>query len=156
MDEKRDIKIIVSDFDGIFTDGKVEVFSDGRTSKKLDYKDIMGIANILKKGVRFAVISGEKSAAIDIIKSKFPQIDEFQNERKKINVLKSLLEKYSIDPKNVVYLGDDINDLECLNFVGYPVTVNDAYKEVKKVQGIHITKNNGGNGAFREIADWVL
>lgn len=156
MDKKRDIKIIVSDFDGIFTDGKIEVFSDGRTSKKLDYKDIMGIANILKKDVKFAIISGEKSVAIDIIKSKFPQIDEFQNERKKINVLKELLDKYSIAPKNAVYLGDDINDLECLNFVGYPVTVNNAYEEVKKVTNIHITKNNGGNGAFREIADWVL
>ena len=82
----ENIKLVVSDFDGIFTDGKLEVFSDGRTSKKIDYKDIMGIANIIKAGIKFAVISGEKSAAIDIIKEKFPAVDAFQNERKKINV----------------------------------------------------------------------
>ena len=63
--EFKNIELIVSDFDGIFTDGKIEVFSDGKTSKKLDYKDIMGIAIILKQGIRFAILSGEKSVAID-------------------------------------------------------------------------------------------
>ena len=78
----QNIKLVVSDFDGIFTDGKLEIFSDGKTSKKIDYKDIMGIAIILKKGINFAIISGEKSFAIDILKEKFPNIDVFQNERK--------------------------------------------------------------------------
>lgn len=154
--EPKNIELIVSDFDGIFTDGKLEVFSDGRTSKKIDYKDIMGIAIIVKKGIKFAVISGEKSAAIDIIKEKFPCVDTFQNERNKIKVLKSLLEKYNTNPQNVIYLGDDINDIECLNYVGYPVSVPDAHKKVKEISGIHITNCNSGNGAFREVADSIL
>ena len=154
--EPKNIELIVSDFDGIFTDGKLEVFSDGRTSKKVDYKDIMGIAIIVKKGINFAVISGEKSAAIDIIKEKFPSVDTFQNERNKIKVLKSLLEKYNTNPQNVIYLGDDINDIECLNYVGYPVSVPDAHKKIKEISGIHITNCNGGNGAFREVADSIL
>ena len=66
----KDIKLVVCDFDGIFTDGKIEVFSDGKTSKKLDYKDIMGIAIVVKRGIKFAIISGENSAAIDIMKEK--------------------------------------------------------------------------------------
>ncbi len=152
----KNIELIVSDFDGIFTDGKLEVFSDGRTSKKIDYKDIMGIAIVVKRGIKFAVISGEKSAAIDIIKEKFSTVDTFQNERNKIKVLKELIEKYNINPKNIIYLGDDINDIECLNYVGYPITVPDAHSKVKELEGIHITKNNGGNGAFREIVDSIL
>lgn len=152
----KNIKLVVSDFDGIFTDGKLEVFSDGRTSKKIDYKDIMGVAIIIKKGIKFAVISGENSAAIDILKQKFPSIDTFQNERNKIKVLNSLLEKYNITPENVIYLGDDINDIECLNYVKYPVSVPDAHKRVKGIKGIYITENSGGNGAFREIADLIL
>ncbi len=152
----QNIELIVSDFDGIFTDGKIEVFSDGRTSKKLDYKDIMGIAVVIKKGIKFAILSGEKSVAIDLIKEKFPTVDTFQNERNKINVLKSLIEKYNINSKNVVYLGDDINDIECLNYVGYPISVPSAHKRVKEVKGIHITKSDCGNGAFREIADSIL
>ena len=152
----NEIKIIVSDFDGIFTDGKLEVFSDGRTSKKIDYKDIMAISIILKKGIKFAILSGEKSAAIDIIKSKFPMIDEFQNERKKINVLNLLLEKYNLDLDNVIYIGDDINDIECLNAVSHPATVQDAHDTVKNLDGIYVSTKKGGCGAFREIMDCIL
>ena len=159
MDEKiflpKDIKLVVSDFDGIFTDGKLEIFSDGKTSKKIDYKDIMGIAIILKKDINFAIISGEKSAAIDIIQEKFPKVDTFQNERNKINILKSLIEKYGITPDNVIYMGDDINDIKCLEYVKYSVTVPEAHSEVKKLNNIHITKSSCGNGAFREVADSI-
>ena len=149
----KNIQLIISDFDGIFTDGKIEIFSDGKTSKKLDYKDIMGIAIVIKKGIKFVILSGEKSVAIDILKEKFPTIDTFQNERNKINVLKKLIEENNILPENVIYIGDDINDIECLNYVGYPMTVKDSHSTVKEIKNIHITKNNGGCGAFREIVD---
>ena len=152
----KNIQLVVCDFDGIFTDGKLEVFSDGTTSKKLDYKDIMGIAIVVKRGIKFAIISGEKSTAIDIMKEKFPMIDTFQNERNKINVLKGLIDKHNINPQNIIYMGDDINDIECLNYIGYPVSVPNAHDKVKEVKGIHITKNNGGCGAFREVADSIL
>lgn len=152
----KNVELVVSDFDGIFTDGKLEVYSDGRTSKKIDYKDIMAIAILIKKGIKFAVISGEKSAAIDIIKEKFKDVDTFQNERNKINVLKNLLKKYNINAKNVIYLGDDINDIECLNFVGYPISVPEAHYKIKELEKIYITKNSCGNGAFREIVDSIL
>lgn len=153
---KDKIKIVISDFDGVFTDGKLTIYSDGTTSKNVDYKDIMAIANIIKQDIKFAIISGETSAAIDIMKSKFPMIDTFQNERKKINVLNSLLEKYELNLENVIYIGDDINDIECLNAVAYPATVQDAHETVKKLDGIYISTKNGGCGAFREIMDCIL
>ena len=152
---QENIKLVVSDFDGIFTDGKLEVFSDGKTSKKVDYKDIMGIAIILKKGINFAIISGEKSVAIDIIKEKFPQVDAFQNERNKINVLKSLINKYNLSEENIIYLGDDINDIECLKYVKNPVTVPEAHDKVKEVTNIYVTQKSCGNGAFREVVDLI-
>lgn len=153
---EEDIKIIVSDFDGVFTDGKIEVFSDGSTSKKMDYKDIMAIALILRKGIKFAIISGEKSAAIDKLKDNFPQIDVFQGERKKINILKSILEKYAISPENSIYIGDDVNDIDCLTYTKNPVTVKNAHKTIKEIPNIQITENIGGNGAFREVTDSIL
>lgn len=151
----ENIEIVVCDFDGIFTDGKLEVYSDGRTSKKVDYYDIMGIAILLKRGIKFAIISGEKSAAIDIIKSKFPQVDAFQNERNKIEVYKFLLSKYNIEAKNSIYMGDDINDIQCLSLSGNPVSVPNAHKKVKEIENIHITERTGGNGAFREVTDSI-
>ena len=150
------IKMVVSDFDGVFTDGKLTIYSNGTTSKNIDYKDIMAIANILKQGIHFAIISGETSSAIDVLKSKFPQIDTFQNERKKINILTSLMEKYNLTNENVLYIGDDINDIECLNFVKYPATVQDAHNSVKQIKEIFIASKNGGCGAFREIMDSIL
>jgi len=156
MFKKEDIKIIISDFDGIFTDGKLTIYSNGTTSKQIDYKDIMAIANILKMGIKFVIISGEKSAAIDILKEKFPSIEVFQNERKKINVLKNLLSEYNLSPENTIYMGDDINDIECLNYVKFPITVNNAHESVKQIKNIYITRNNGGCSAFREITDLIL
>ncbi len=155
MFKKEDIKIIISDFDGIFTDGKLTVYSNGTTSKQIDYKDIMAIANILKMGIKFVIISGEKSAAIDILKEKFPSIEVYQNERKKIQVLKNLLSEYNLSPENTIYMGDDINDIECLNYVKFPVTVNNAHENVKQIKNIYITRNNGGCSAFREITDLI-
>jgi 3-deoxy-D-manno-octulosonate 8-phosphate phosphatase (KDO 8-P phosphatase) len=154
--ENHNIKIVVSDFDGIFTDGKLTVYSDGRTSKVIDYKDIMAIANILKKGIKFAIVSGEISAAIDEVQKKFPMIETFQNERKKIEVLKMLLDKYKLSPVNAMYLGDDVNDIECLQYVKYPVTVNDAHSSIKELNGVFVTERCGGNGAFREVTDYLL
>lgn len=150
------VKIVVSDFDGVFTDGKLTVYSDGRTSKVIDYKDIMAIANIIKKGIKFAIVSGEISSAIDEVQKKFPMIETFQNERKKIEVLKKLLDKYGISPENAMYLGDDINDIECLEYVKYPVTVNDAHSSIKELKGIFVTERCGGKGAFREVTDYLL
>lgn len=156
MKKFLNIKLIVCDFDGIFTNGKLTVYSDGKTSKNIDYSDIMAISIILKKGINFAIISGEKSLAIDLLKEKFPQIETFQNERIKINILKQLLAKYNISPENTIYIGDDINDIDCLNYVKHPITVPNAHKNVKKIKNIIKTKNYGGNGAIREIADSLL
>lgn len=152
----KDIKLFVSDFDGIFTDGKLTVYSDGRTSKVIDYKDIMAIANIIKAGIKFAIISGETSSAIDEVQKKFPMIETFQNERKKIDVLKKLIEKYGLSSEKTLYMGDDINDIECLKYVKYPVTVNNAHTSVKEIDDIYITSKNGGEGAVREITDYIL
>ena len=156
MNFSNDIKLIVSDFDGIFTDGKLTVYSDGRTSKVVDYSDIMAVSIILKKGIKFAILSGEKSAAIDIMKEKFPSIETFQNERNKISILKMLSEKYNINPQNIIYIGDDINDIECLKFSGNPVSVPNAHETVKKIDNIQITKALGGNGVLREVIDSIL
>ena len=153
---KNNIKLFICDFDGIFTDGKLTVYSDGKTSKVVDYKDIMAIANLLKKDIKFAIISGEKSAAIDILKDKFPTIQTFQNERNKIKVLKSLLEEHNLSPENILYMGDDINDIECLKYVSFPVTVRNSHTQVKKIPSIFITSNEGDCGAVREVADYIL
>ncbi len=126
------------------------------TSKKMSYKDLMGIFQAIKSGINIAIISGENSRALDYLKAKCPTIDVYQGVRIKIDVLKQLVEKYYLTPDEVVYIGDDVNDIICLESVKYKITVPNANWQVKNVNGIQITKSFGGDGAFREVVDSII
>ena len=150
------IKLIVTDFDGVLSDGKIYVDDNLVTSKTMSYKDLMGIFQAIKAGINIAIISGENSKAIDYLKMKCPTIEAYQGIRIKIDVLKQLVEKYYLSPEEVVYIGDDVNDIMCLEAVKYKVTVPNANWQVKNVPGIQMTQNFGGDGAFREVVDSII
>ena len=150
--DNNGIKLIISDFDGIFTDGSVLVFDDGKTAKRLDYADIMGIAVAYKKGYEVIIISGENSPAIDFLLSKFPPLKAHQNIRNKKELVEKILSEKNLTFENVLYLGDDINDMECLNAAKIKYTVENANYKVKELN-IPVLKHKGGYGAFREAVD---
>lgn len=159
--KKDNIKLIVSDFDGIFTDGSVFIndnFSNFeiKSFKQISFQDIMGVSIILKRGINFVIISGEKTGAIDYLKNKFPSIEVYQNIRNKFSVLKEVIKERDISLEEVLYIGDDINDIECLENVGVKFTVPNSNYKVKEITDINITRNKGGNGAFREIIDYLI
>ena len=153
---KNSIKFVVSDFDGIFTDGCITVSEDGSVSKKLSFLDIMAVSMLIKKGIGFAVISGEKSAAIDYLANKFDIEDVYQDIRCKAPILQNIMRKYDLKPSEVAYIGDDFNDIEALNSVENRFTVPNANYKVKEVEGIQITEAFGGAGGFRELVDSIL
>ena len=150
------IKLIVTDFDGVLSDGSIYIDDNMVTSKKMSYKDLMGIFQAVKRGINIAIISGEKSRAIDYLKEKCPSLETYQGVRIKIDILRDLVTKYYLTPDEVVYIGDDVNDLMCLETVKYKVTVPNANWQVKQVKGIQITRNYGGDGAFREVVDSII
>lgn len=150
------IKMVITDFDGVVTDNCVYINDDFSMSRKLNFKDIMAFSILKKNGYMIGIISGEKNAAIEILAKKF-QIEEIhQNIRIKIDVLKSIVEKYNLSKEEFLYIGDDINDIECLNFAKYKITVPHSVQKVKDVEGIQVTENEAGNGAFREVADCLI
>lgn len=150
------IKLIISDFDGIFTDGGIFIFEDFKTAKKLSFKDIMGVSQALKNGYKIALISGEESKIVDYLVKKFGAIEAYQGIRDKLSTLTQIIEKHSLKKEEVIYIGDDVNDIECLNYVGNPITVPNANSKVKEVKNIQITNSVGGDGAFREVIDALL
>ena len=156
LEIKNKIKMIVSDFDGIFTDGSIIINNDGSTSKKLSYLDIMAVSMLIKNGYKFAIISGEKSSAIDYLANKFDLTDVYQDIRQKAPVLQELMAKYSLKSNEVAYIGDDFNDIDSLNSVENRFTVPNANFRVKNVLNIQITEARGGAGAFRELVDSIL
>ena len=150
------IKMVITDFDGVVTDNCVYINDDFSMSRKLDFKDVMAFSILKKNGYKIGIISGEKNSAIEILAKKFEVEEVHQNIRVKIDVLKDIVEKYNLDENEFVYIGDDVNDIECLNFAKYKITVPHAVDKVKAVAGIQVTQSVAGNGAFREVADCLV
>lgn len=150
------IKFVITDFDGIVTDNCVYIGADGEMSRKLNFKDVMAFSILRKNGYRIGIISGEKNSAIDILAKKFNVEEVHQGIRIKIDVLKSIVERYNLSEDEFVYIGDDINDLDSLKFAKFAVTVPGAVDKVKNLEGIQITETKSGEGAFREVVDALV
>lgn len=152
----KNIKMVITDFDGVVTDNNVYVDENQNMSRKLNFRDVMAFSLLKKNGIKIAIISGEQNSAMDLVAEKFSIEDVFGNIRVKIDVLKKIIEKYNLNFDEYVYIGDDVNDRECLENTKFRVTVKNAHKSILKIKDIQITENNGGEGAFREIVDEIL
>lgn len=151
-----DIKMIVTDFDGIFTDNSVWLLDIDTKIKKLSFKDLMGVSVAVKNGINVGIISGEKSKEIDYIAQKFNLTEIHQGIRNKLPVLEEIKNRYNLSNDEIVYLGDDINDIECLKAVKYAVSVKQANYRVKELQSVQYTQASAGDGAFREVVDNIV
>lgn len=150
------IKMIITDFDGVLTDNFVYINEISATTRRLNYKDVMGCFILMKNGINLAIISGEKNPAINWLSEALEIKDVHQKIRDKLPVLKSIINKYNLTEEEFVYIGDDINDLECLSYSKYKITVPNAVNCIKELNGIQITTAQGGNGAIREVADCLI
>jgi len=156
MNIPNNIKMIITDFDGIFTDNSVIVNADKSISRKVSFKDLMGVSILVKNGYKVGIISGEKNPIIEMIAEKFKLTEIFMDIRVKIDVLKDILKRNNLSVDEVIYVGDDVNDKECLEYVSTKITVPNANKKIKQIEGIQITSVDGGDGAFREIVDEIV
>ncbi len=147
------IKMVITDFDGVMTDNYVYINENSCTTRRLNYKDVMGCFMLKNQGIDISIISGEKNPAIDWLNEIFGLKEVHIRIREKLPVLKLILEKYNLSQEEYVYIGDDINDLECLSYAKYKITVPNATKRIKCLTGVQITSEYGGDGAFREVAD---
>lgn len=150
------IKMVITDFDGIITDNCVYVDNNGNMTRKINFKDVMAFSILQKNGIKTAIISGESNAAIEILAKKFDIKEIHQNIRNKIQVLKDIVEKYSLSKEEFLYIGDDINDYEALMYSENAFTVPEAVDRIKSIPHIKITKSPSGAGAFREIVDILI
>ena len=150
------IKMIITDFDGVVTDNCVYINDNFSMSRRVNFKDVMAFSILKKAGFMIGIISGEKNSAIEILAQKFGITEIHQNIRIKINVLKSIIEKYNLSQEEYVYIGDDVNDMECLEYAKYKVSVPHSPEVIKKIKDIQITENYAGDGAFREVADCLI
>ena len=116
----------------------------------------MGDSVAVKNGINVGIISGEKSKEIDYIAQKFNLTEIHQGIRNKLPVLEEIKNRYNLSNDEIVYLGDDINDIECLKAVKYAVSVKQANYRVKELQSVQFTQASAGDGAFREVVDNIV
>jgi len=148
------VKLAVFDFDGVFTDNRVLVFQDGGEAVFCNRSDGLGLEMLRRSGVQVLVLSKEKNPVVSARCRKLA-LECRQGIDLKAAVLREEAEKRGIDLAQTAYLGNDVNDLECLRLVGLPACVADAYPEVKAVSR-HCTRAPGGFGAVREFCDLLL
>jgi len=148
------IRLIVTDFDGVWTDGKVIVSDKGSESVVCDRRDTLRIKEFVKRGGKLIVITQETNP-VAAKRCRKMGIKCFSGCDDKWPLLQRLLESEGVRLQEVAYVGDDINDLVCLQSVGFPITVADGNPKCQAVAR-HVTIRRGGDGAIREILDLIL
>lgn len=157
---KKDIKYLVMDVDGTLTDGKIYMGNEGELFKAFNIKDGCGIHDILiPSGIVPVIITGRKSKILENRCNELKIDKLYQGVGDKLTVLKQILEVDGFNFSNVAYIGDDINDLSCMQqvkedsgIVGCP---SDAVEKVKKIAD-YTCNAKGGEGAVREFIEWLL
>lgn len=148
------VAALILDFDGVFTDDKVYIFQDGREAVRCDRMDGMGIGLLKKTGLPIWVLSTETNPVVQARAAKLG-IPCVQGLGDKGQALTQLLQERGIDPDQVVYVGNDVNDLPCIALVGCAIAVADAHPAVISQADI-ILEHNGGDGAIREVCELIL
>ena len=152
----KNIKMVISDFDGVFTDGSVYFDEKLNQQKRMNFSDIMGVSILIKKGIKFAIVSGENTNILNYFKEKFGIEDIYGLIRKKGEIVEEILKKYNLKKDEVLYIGDDINDIPAFELVQYRVAPNNANPLIKMMDNMQITDAKGGEGAFREMVDSLV
>lgn len=151
----KTIKMVITDSDGVLTDGGMYYSENGDELKKFNTKDGMGVQLLKDNGIKVGIITGEN---VDLVKKRAQKlkIDEiYLGAKNKLSVVYSIMKKFDLSLEEIAYIGDDINDLEVIEAVGFGCCVADALQKVKN-HSYYITKAKGGEGALREIADLIL
>jgi len=150
-----EIELLVLDVDGVLTDGTIVIDADGRESKFFNLLDGHGIRMWRKAGLKVAFLSGRSSEPTKY-RAEQLEIDYcIQDCLDKLPVIEKLLEQLGLSANKIAYIGDDLLDLPVIRYAGFGVAVANAVDEVKQYAD-YVTTRRGGNGAVREVIEYIL
>ncbi|MDR1509644.1 MAG: HAD-IIIA family hydrolase [Synergistaceae bacterium] len=149
------IRLAAMDVDGTLTDGGIYMDGSGGEFKKFHVRDGYGIAKMLHLGIEVAFISGRYSKATDRRAEELGVTRVFNGTADKLAGLASIADEIGARPSEVAFIGDDIQDIPCMEWSGLGVAVGDAADEVKAAADI-VTAASGGAGAVREAAEHII
>ena len=149
------IRLLLLDVDGILTDGKLYFSNSGEESKAFHSLDGHGIKMLMRAGVAVGIITGRKSTIVTNRASDLGIDILYQGREDKIDVLREIIATTGITADAIAYAGDDLPDLPVLQAVGLSFSVPGAHPDLKGAVNA-ITTRPGGEGAVREITDFIL
>lgn len=147
----RGIRLIIFDFDGVFTDNTVLVSEEGTESVRCCRSDGFGLRRLDEVNIEYCIVSSEPNPVVTV-RAKKLKISVMHGQVNKLAVVRQMAEDKGLESSQVAYVGNDINDKECLEWAGFPIVVSDSFPEVRQL-GRYMTKLPGGHGAVREVCD---
>ena len=149
------IKMLISDVDGVWTDGTFYKGTDNLEFKRFSILDGVGVAMARAAELHIALISGRYSPATEHRARELNIEDIYNGGLNKLPAYADLKTKYGLSDNEVAYIGDDLIDIPVMEQVGFPIAVQNAHPRVKAIAAF-ITEESGGQGAFREAVEWVI
>ena len=150
----KKIKTVLTDVDGVLTDGGMYYSKDGDVMKKFHARDGMGISLLRKNDILTVIVTKEKTKMVKKWAKKM-NAKLFDGVLNKEEILEKICTQYDVFPYEIAYIGDDVNDVNLLKLVGLGVVPKDGNQIAKKSSN-YISKTIGGKGVFREVAELIL
>lgn len=147
------IKLVFFDFDGVFTDNFVYVDDNGNEQVRCFRSDGLGLKRLKDLGILCYIISSEINNVV-VKRSEKLNIPCVNGVHDKAKEITRIMSEHKIEKSDVMFVGNDINDLPALKIVGYPIGVADSFKEIEEAL-LMKTKRKGGQGAVREVCDLI-
>lgn len=155
MERLQAVKAVILDVDGVLTDGGIYYDPTGREIKRFHVTDGLGIELLRHAGIRVAILSGRVSEALTRRAAELKVAECYQGVRDKKAQIEKLRQQWQLKADELLYVGDDLNDLPAFETVGVRVAVANAVAELKQ-RAHYTTQASGGNGAVREVCEWLL
>ena len=149
------IKTFIFDVDGVLTDGKILIHSDGELLRTFDTKDGYAIKCALLKGFKIAIITGGRNEAVRERFKELGVFDIYLGAHHKLDAYQDLMDNYDLKAEEILYIGDDIPDIPVMEKVGLGCCPADAVPDVK-ARADYISHKKGGEGCVRELIEQVL
>ena len=149
------IKLIITDVDGVLTDGGMFYSEKGEALKKFNTRDGMAVELLREREISVIFITRENSKIVLNRTKKLKIKETFLGIKKKELLLPKICKKFKIKEEEVAYNGDDVNDLNILKKVGFSITPKDGISIIKK-NSDYVCKSKGGEGVLREVADMII
>lgn len=151
----KNIDTFIFDIDGVMTSCHILVTTQGELLRTMNVRDGFAIKQALKQGFRICIITGGNNQGAKIRFEDLGVTDIYMGNNDKIKPFTAYVNKYGINPENILYMGDDIPDVAPMKAVGVPTCPQDACPEVKKI-AIYVSHLNGGYGCVRDVIEQVL